>query len=104
MSLNPFNVKGGVVSRDTKSIQTDNTSLIVYNQLMDRYYNAGRDCKNGLISKSAAAFQFNDIVIQLGILSANPTTSPALRFQINTFSKRVKNTIAHIDEIATLTL
>lgn len=38
MPLNPFNVKGGVVSRYTKSIQTDNISLIVYNQLMDRYY------------------------------------------------------------------
>lgn len=56
MPLNPFNVKGGFVSRDTKSIQTDNSSLIVYNQLMDRYYNVGRDCKNGLISKSAATF------------------------------------------------
>jgi len=104
--LNPFSIKGGVVSRETQKNQpqTDNSSLIVYNQLMNRYYNAGRDCKNGLISKNAALFQFNDVVIQLGILRANPTTSPALRIQIDAFSKRVKNTITNIEDIATVIL
>ena len=103
MSLNPFGEQGGVVPKGTKPREIDYSSMMLYNTLMNRYYEVGRDCKNGLISKSQAKYQLEDVESQLETLRMG-RLEPSIRKNVEGLLSRVKNLITHIDDIATITL
>ena len=57
MGLNPFEIQGGVVPRGTaQKPVVDNETALLYNSLMARYYEVGRDYKRGHVSAGTAEF------------------------------------------------
>ena len=103
MSINPFKVQGGVVPRGTKPIEIDPSSMMLYNILMNRYYEVGRDCKNGLISKEQATFQLKDVESQLKTLRMG-RLEPSIRKNVEGLLDKVQKLVAHIDDIRTIIL
>ena len=103
MSLNPFGTQGGVVPKGTKPREIDYPSMMLYNTLMNRYYEVGRDCKNGLISKGQAKFQMEDIESQLETLRMG-RLEPSIRKNVENLLTKVKHLVAHIEDIETVRL
>jgi len=62
MVFNPFGKPGGVVAGGSSHPPVvDKETILIYNALMARYYEVGRDFKMGHISNATAEHQLRDI-------------------------------------------
>lgn len=102
MKINPFITSGGTVPAGSKPRQLDTANMILYNEIMRRYYHVGTDYKNGVITKSQAKFHLGDIVDQLNIMRSSEL-EPNVRRLVENALNRVTNALTHIDD-ATFTL